>query len=172
MGAIYYATKHNRDRENNTPVLISFDANLRDVIIDGRDFLYRLFQRGNPQRARPVAERAYGREILPYLDRAWATDDQNQRVAMGHLATQDDEVISAHLNNEAVIEGRCIIRFRSAFMMRTPVPAERIISVETIESSSCRPRNHLADDPITDFVWVPIPSQNVSVEFLSRPSIL
>jgi hypothetical protein len=31
MGAIYYATKHNRDRENNTPVLISFDANLRDV---------------------------------------------------------------------------------------------------------------------------------------------
>ena len=42
MGAIYYTTKHNRDRENNTPVLISFDANLRDVIIDGRDFLYRL----------------------------------------------------------------------------------------------------------------------------------
>jgi hypothetical protein len=112
MGAIYYATKHNRDRENNTPVLISFDANLRDVIIDGRDFLYRLSS-AKIHSARPVAERAYGREILPYLDRAWATDDQNQRVAMCHLATQDDQVFSAHLNNEAVIEGRYNTRFRS-----------------------------------------------------------
>ena len=40
------ATKHSTrpdttaTESNNTPVLISFDANLRDVIIDGRDFLY------------------------------------------------------------------------------------------------------------------------------------
>jgi hypothetical protein len=172
MGAIYYATKHNRDRENNTPVLISFDANLRDVIIDGRDFLYRLFQCGNPQRARPVAERAYGREILPYLDRAWATDDQNQRVAMCHLATQDDEVISAHLNNEAVIEGRYNTRFAARLWCERQYlqsvslalkPSKRFL-FPTPKSPCRRSDNRLRMGPD--------PSQNVSVEFLSRPSTL
>jgi hypothetical protein len=56
IGAIYYATEHNRTKEDDVPILIRFDASVRDVIIDGRDFLYKLFQLGEPQRARPVAE--------------------------------------------------------------------------------------------------------------------
>jgi hypothetical protein len=139
VGGAFYATKHNRYRENDTPILISFSAELRDVIIDGRDFLYPVFQLGDPQRARPIAERLYGKDVLPYLDRAWATKDQNQRVAMCHLATQDDHVISAHLKNQTVIEGRYSTRFRSAFMVRTPVAAERIIAIKTVEDDVVLP---------------------------------
>jgi hypothetical protein len=139
MGATYYATKHNRHRETDTPILISFDADFRDVIIDGRDFLYTIFQLGDPQRVRSRAERAYGRGILRYLDRAWATKEQNQRIAMCDLATQDDDVICSHINNKAVIEGRYNTRFRSAFMVRTPVPAERIISVKVVEEEVLLP---------------------------------
>jgi len=54
-GARYYACQHNYSGTNNSPILISFDADPRDVIIDGRDFLYTTFQLGEPLRARPIA---------------------------------------------------------------------------------------------------------------------
>src|SRR5262249_31694416 len=76
-GAAYYALKHNRSAENDTPLLITFEADLRDVIIDGRDFLYPLFQLGKPDRARSVAEQLFGPAILRYVDRAWSTEDQH-----------------------------------------------------------------------------------------------
>ena len=132
-GATYYATKHNRYKGNDTPILICFNATLPHVIIDGRDFLYTVFQNGDPQRARPFAEKIYGPGILQYLDRAWATTDQSQRIALCHLAVQDDDVIRAHFKNKIVIAGRYNTRFCSAFMVQTPVPAKHIISVEHVE---------------------------------------
>jgi hypothetical protein len=58
---------------------------------------------------------------------------------MCDLATQDDDVICSHIKNKAVIEGRYNTRFRSAFMVRTPVSAERIISVKVIEEEVLLP---------------------------------
>jgi hypothetical protein len=131
-GASYYATKHNRSAEHNAPILIRFDADIRYVIIDGRDFLYTVFQLGNPELARPLVRRLYGDAILYYLDRAWATD-QSQRLGMCDLATQDDEVISAHARNDALIAGRYGTCFRTAFMVQTPVGPKRILDVSTAE---------------------------------------
>ena len=133
FGASYYATKHNQTEEQNVPILISFSAKVRDVIIDGRDFLYTVFQLGDPPRARPIAEKIYGAKILPYLERAWATEHQRQRIAMCDLATQDDAIIKAHARNNTMIGGRHNTRFRTAFMVQTPVRAEAIISVWPIE---------------------------------------
>jgi hypothetical protein len=137
--AVYYATEHNRVDLNDTPIIVSFDADLRDVTIDGRDFLYTVFQLGNPHRARPMAERIYGRKIGRYLDRAWSTDHQHQRFALCDLATQDDDIIRAHLKNVTVIGGRCYTRFRTAFMVRAPVPPERIVSVDPPKSVGTTP---------------------------------
>jgi hypothetical protein len=67
IGATYYATRHNRSEKDNIPILIRFNADLRDVIIDGRDFLYTLFQFGDPERARSIAEKIYGKKILKFL---------------------------------------------------------------------------------------------------------
>lgn len=144
IGATYYATRHNRTEKDDVPILIRFNADVRDVIIDGRDFLYTLFQLGDPQHARPIAERLYGKNILKYLDRAWATEDQDQRIAMCDLATQDDDVIRGHARNTVVIGGRHSTRFRTAFMVQTPVSAQRIINVKIIDAHP-----HLPDAEIT-----------------------
>ena len=146
--AVYYATEHNFSKSNDAPILISFEADLRDVIIDGRDFLYTLFQFGDPQRARPIAEHIYGKPILQYLDRAWSSDSQDQRIVMCDLATQDDSVIKAHAKNKAVIGGRYRTRFRTAFMVQGPVPAERIISVGPPESTGTTPDAEITLDMI------------------------
>jgi hypothetical protein len=132
-GAIYYATRHNGTEQNNTPLLITFEADLRNVIIDGRDFLYTVFQFGDPERARSIIKNVYGGKILRYLDRAWATTDQSERIALYDLATQDDAVISAHHRNKVMIGGRFKTQFRTAFMVQTPVRAERIIAVTPLD---------------------------------------
>jgi hypothetical protein len=105
-GATYYACQHNRTSENDAPLLITFKADLADVIIDGRDFLYTVFQFGEPEKARPVAELLFGQGIKKYLDRAWSTQDQSQRVAICDLAVQDDRVVRAHAKNVTMIGGR------------------------------------------------------------------
>ena len=135
-------------KENNSPILISFKADLRDVIIDGRDFLYTLFQLGDPQRARPIAERIYGSAIVKYLDRAWSTDSQDQRIVMCDLATQDDAVIKADAKNRIVIAGRHYTRFRTAFMVKLPVPANRIISVGQLDPGETAPQAEITLDMI------------------------
>jgi hypothetical protein len=134
-GAAYYALEHNRSVENDTPLLITFEADLRDVIVDGRDFLYHLFQFGKPQRARAVAEQLFGRAILRYVDRAWLAEDQKQRLALCDLAIQDDEVIKAHAQNRRVIGGRYRTRFCNAFLVRLPIRAEAILDVRQLEPS-------------------------------------
>jgi hypothetical protein len=131
--ALYYACKHNRKAENTAPILVAFDTNPDDVTVDGRDFLYTVVQLGNPTTSRTRLERLFGPSILRYVDRAWATPDQNVRIACIDLAIQDAEVIAAHAVNELVIGGRHKTRFASAFIVRGPVTAERIVAVERVD---------------------------------------
>src|ERR1043166_2680903 len=52
-GALFYACVHNKSHENDTPIFIAFEADSSETIVDGRDFLYTIFQLGNPDRSRP-----------------------------------------------------------------------------------------------------------------------
>jgi hypothetical protein len=135
MSALFYACKKNVTATDKSSLLITFDADIVDVIVDGRDFLYTVFQMGNPDRARPIVERLFGSAILRYVDRAWATDKGDlQRVFICDLAVQNDDVIRAHARNATVIGGRYGTEFCSAFMVRMPVSGERIVSVEEVSA--------------------------------------
>jgi hypothetical protein len=45
----------------NRKISPPLDADIADVIVDGLDFLYTVFQMGNPERARPILERLFGK---------------------------------------------------------------------------------------------------------------
>lgn len=131
--ARYYACSHNRRAENTAPILVAFDADPADVVVDGRDFLYTVVQLGNPGTSRNPLERLFGPPVLRYADRAWATSDQDARIACVDLAINDGDVIAAHAASQLVIGGRHRTRFASAFIVRGPVPAERIVSVQRLD---------------------------------------
>jgi hypothetical protein len=78
-------------------------------------------------------ENLFGSAILRYVDRAWRTDDQSQRIALCKLAVQDEAVFAAHAGNTTVISGRHYTRFRSAFLVRTPLAPERIADARRLE---------------------------------------
>jgi hypothetical protein len=154
LGAGYYGWHHNRTDKEDTPLLISFEASLRDVIVDGRDFLYTLFQFGEPERAaRPVARQLFGAGIDRYLQRAWSTENQNERIALCDLAVQDDAVVEAHASNVIIIGGRHKTRFRNAFLARLPVPPERILGVRRLETSPKVPVPQISLDDIRRSVF-------------------
>jgi hypothetical protein len=100
--ALYYACRHNRSKENDVSVVVSFEAPEREIIVDGRDFLYPVFQFGVPDRARSALASVFGPAILAYAERAWSTDEQSSRILYCDLAVQDDEVIAAHARNRIV----------------------------------------------------------------------
>ncbi|MYF49781.1 MAG: hypothetical protein F4220_06470, partial [Gammaproteobacteria bacterium] len=49
-GAAYYACRHNCSGANDTPLVVEFESNA--VAVDGRDFLYTVFQFGKGTQAR------------------------------------------------------------------------------------------------------------------------
>ena len=116
-GALYYACSHNSKGDRTASILIEFEADLDDAVVDGRDFLYTVMQMGNPAASREPLERLYGPAVLRYADRAWSTpaSDQRTRIACCDLATQDPEVILAHASNCLVIGGRlCLSEIKHA----------------------------------------------------------
>ncbi len=128
-GAAYYAWKHNRNETNDTPILIEFEADVDQVRIDGRDFLYPAFQGGHPERARGLLEQLYGSSVLRYADLAWTSPDQRMRVSLCHLATLDPEVVLAHYANLTVVEGKHGTTFENAFTVAYPVSPNAIVRV-------------------------------------------
>ncbi len=129
QGALYYACSHNHSPVNNTPIIIEFKTESSAVAIDGKDFLYPVFQWGDPSRARPEIAQIYGKAILRYADKAWANADQSFRVAQCDLAIHDQNVIEAHYANQIILGGRHRTTFRSAFTAALPVKAESIVRV-------------------------------------------
>jgi hypothetical protein len=129
LGAAYYAFAHNRSATDDTPVIVEFEAPAEAVAIDGRDFLYTVFQMGMPARARPVLERAFGAAVLRYAERAWDTDDQQARIALCDLACYDASVVAAHHANTLALGGRHNTVFRNAFIVKLPVEGTAIVRV-------------------------------------------
>lgn len=126
-GAAYYAWQHNRKGENTTPIIMEFDVSDDVVSIDGRDFLYTVFQLGEPELARPVLGRVFGERILRYAERAWTSKEQS--VALCDLARHDPQVIKAHHSNSVVLGGRFNTVFRNAFIVKLPVESPSIVRV-------------------------------------------
>ena len=126
-GAAYYAWHHNRNSRDDTPILIEFHAAIDRVTVDGKDFLYTAFQFGDPAKARYVIERLFGQKALTYAEAAWASEDQQRRVALCDLCTMDPEVIIAHYGNRVLIGGRHNATFHNAFMVALPVQSESIV---------------------------------------------
>ncbi len=130
-GAAHYALVHNRTAEHTVALLIEFSARLDNVYVDGRDFLYSVFQAGRSAARAEAVARFFGPAALRYAEVAWKApaDRQHYRIAVCDLACQDPEVVAQHYSNETLFEGRYSTHFESAFLVRCPVPAAQIHSV-------------------------------------------
>lgn len=129
-GAKHYACKHNLSADCSTAIIIELEAPRDDVAVDGKDFLYTCFQMGDPDRAHPILERAFGTGILRYAERAWA--EPSSSIACCDLAIHDPDVIEAHHRNTLTLGGRNRIPLRNAFTVAAPIEASRIIGVEEV----------------------------------------
>jgi hypothetical protein len=128
-GAAYYALKHNRSSDHPVPLIVKFQAEPNDLCVDGRDFLYTVFQSGYSKPRSQAIERLFGAAAVSYASQAWASDDQIYRIAMCDLACQDTDVILQHHRNPIVIGGRYRTVFKSAFFVKCPVPPARVVRV-------------------------------------------
>lgn len=131
-GAAYYAYRHNRSRANDTPLVVEFESDA--VAIDGRDFLYTVFQQCNGARVRDAVGQAFGRRALTYLDDAWGATEQSHRIRLCHKACHDPDVVRAHHANQLMLGGRYATRFRSTFLVKAPVPAALVTKIHCLEA--------------------------------------
>lgn len=138
LGATIYAQTYSRTEDERCCLLITYSMPVGDLIIDGKDFLYTVFQFWDRNHARhreivrDVLEIIFGKSILPYFDAAAGLKDTIGRIGICDLACVDVDVIRAHAQNSLLVHGRCNTKLCSAFQMQAPVPAERIISVARV----------------------------------------
>jgi hypothetical protein len=130
-------------RTKGAPKVISFECALDDVAVDGRDFLYTVFQfwdrdgTGHLDRVRRTLATLFGEAILSWFDRASRLDrrDQQSRIGLCDLATCDLAVIKAHHRNATAIGGRYGTCFRSAFAVPQQVDPADVVTVEDVAGS-------------------------------------
>jgi len=135
-GALFYACKHNRSQNDDTPLLIELDVEINRLAVDGKDFLHTMFQMANPNIARPILEKCFGKRVLDYANLAWDCSDQSNRIALCDMAIFDPAVIKSHHANKCVIQGRYNTLFRSAFTISMPIIPTEIISITRPENQT------------------------------------
>jgi len=77
----------------------------------------------------------YGNAIKKYFEKASKSEIIDYRIAMCDLATQDINVVKSHHKNTIVIGGRCRTIFKSAFLVKAPIPPNDILNVDIVETS-------------------------------------
>jgi len=152
LGASYYAIRHNaHEGVKECSFVIHFTVESSRVYVDGRDFLYTCFQLWDREDKRflEVQRRAlmrfFGNSIVQYFDRAAASNDQRDRIALCDLACQDLRVIRSHAKNRIVIGGRHGVVFSSAFFVRVPLLPTEIVKVDAASELDFRPQLTLDD---------------------------
>lgn len=144
LGAFNYALRSAQDDVKTEPLVIEFVAPLDDVYVDVRDFLATAFQSWDMietpsealhQHQKKILKILYGEAIIPYYEKCIQSTNQQTRIALANLAPFDPEVVRAHCRNDEIIFGRYDTRFRSAFFVKAPVPADNITRVYQITSA-------------------------------------
>lgn len=143
-GAIYYATRHNKTKEKQVPLLISINVDINDVAIDGNDFLYTAFQKFDVNDTKKalkqidILKSIYGERIVNYIEKI-IKNPNSDRNAVCDLIICDNDIIDNHYNNEIVIGGRCSTLFKSAFYVKTPILPGNVCSVDILSSNETIP---------------------------------
>ena len=144
-GANFYAFRDAKLAQ--TGLIIQLAARIEDVCVDARDFLFSAFQGWDDIRtdladkqARDL-EAVFGEAIRAYFDRARASDkrDQDQRIALCSLASQDPAVVLGHARSRTRVLGRYGTLFCSAFLVRAPVLPEAIRDISEATGETHRP---------------------------------
>lgn len=138
LGAKYYATTHNKTIEKNVPLLIEIEADVADIAIDGRDFLYTVFGFIDPNNHEKTNRQLaslkiiYGERIEFYIEKL-IKHPESEKFAICDLITIDNDIINSHYKNDIIIGGRYGTIFKSAFFVKVPILPEKIISVNIIK---------------------------------------
>jgi len=133
--AAFYATKHNVSGSKTHALIIEFTADLNDAYVDCRDFLCSAFQlwdrKTSAHRLQQSAVLAaiFGDGIVRYFNEACDSPEQARRIAMANLSCFDASVVVSHHANRHIVGGRHSTLFDSAFMVKAPISADRIIRV-------------------------------------------
>jgi DNA-binding Lrp family transcriptional regulator len=142
-----YAGAYSRSGERYLGLMVSYSMAPGSLAIDGKDFLYTVFQLWDRHQTRHLETvrdflgQIYGKKILNYFDLAAETKCSDERIGLCDLACVDLEIVRHHYQNQILIHGRCQRRFFSAFQMQAPVLPEQIISVnpaQELSAPSCR----------------------------------
>ncbi|HBC3450915.1 TPA: hypothetical protein KDY51_004832 [Vibrio parahaemolyticus] len=141
--ALYYATKHNRSIENDSPILIEFEVDISSIYIDGRDLLYTVFQslkchEDNQSKLEKLIS-IFGCSIERYFNSAVHASGLEYKLAMANLACFDQRNVKEHMLNTTTMKGRCGTVFQSAFVVQAPVLSTDIKSCSTMELGSYIP---------------------------------
>jgi hypothetical protein len=133
-GAARYAL-----RERGIPVVLIFKIALEEVIIDGKDFLYTVFQlwdqkgTGHRDRVRENLSSLFGPAMVGWFDRACRETDTMARIGLCDLAVHDLAAIEQHYANTIDMAGRHDRVFRSSFALPANVDPTAILDIEEIE---------------------------------------
>jgi hypothetical protein len=121
------------------PVVIAVEVPLENVAIDGKDFLYTVFQlwdrggrRDHKPEVRYILDKLFGPALAKWFDQAAAESEQAARIGLCDLAADDLAAISAHYLNKIAIAGRYGTLFCSAFDLPAKVDSADILMVEDV----------------------------------------
>jgi hypothetical protein len=134
-GAARYAL-----RASGHPYVIEFEVRSTDVVIDGRDFLYAMFQFwdrssiSKRDEVRNCISDVFGGIALEYFDLSSKTSDQQARMGFCDQVVFNSNAIDHHYSNRSTISGRYGTVFCSAFQTPAALHKEKVISVKPISA--------------------------------------
>lgn len=112
--------------------VLTFQVDVNDIYIDGRDFLYTIFSVTKNWTLDLVGKmaRAFGTNFENYLNKIKENPTLTNEYIT--LLCQDKEAIESHLKNDILIKGRYDLEFLNSFKIRTLIQKESVIAITPV----------------------------------------
>lgn len=144
--AKFYALRNLKEK---TPIIIKIEIDLSQVIIDSRDFLFKIlsnYQLLNTEKRVTIIKelsKIFGNEIKQYFNKINKLSELDNILAVGDLICNDKKIIENYYNNQIIIGGGHNTITRYSFFVKTPIKKENIKSVQMIPNEYDFPNSEI-----------------------------
>lgn len=136
-------------KPNHIPIIIKAEIDIENLVIDSRDFLYKIFSnylslsKEKKENIVNNLSQIFGIEVVEYIKKINACDNLDNVFGLCDLLTNNQQIIKNFYSNKTILGGGYKTITKYSYFIKKNIPKENILDIYTIPKTYRLPKPDL-----------------------------